>query len=158
DALGIEESFEQQPVTNRVHVRYLKQEGDDRACCGTARYAGNAHVTAMTHKIADDQKVADEPGLLDNLEFHFEPVQHSLDRIGDCRILKVYVRTGRIGLHSRFVSRQAAGVVHAFHDKLLPFGLGMNSVTAMQSFGKEFAKITLASVSLGRIEDRIMQL
>ena len=53
--------------------------GDDGTGGRTARHAGDAVVAAVTDEIADDQKIADEAGLLDDLQFQLKAVNDGLD-------------------------------------------------------------------------------
>jgi hypothetical protein len=43
-------------------------------------------LAAVTDEIADDEKVGNEPGLLDDLEFELQPVNDGLDGGGDSLI------------------------------------------------------------------------
>src|SRR5205814_1485188 len=79
-AFGIEEAFEEKSVTDRIDVGNLEEIGDERSGGGTARDAGDAHLAAFADKIADDQEVTHEPGLLDDLEFEFKPIHDGLNR------------------------------------------------------------------------------
>ncbi len=56
------------------------------------------------------------------------------------------------------IRRQPAGIINAFNDELLPFGLRVDGVTAEQTFGEQLAQIAFAGEMLRRCEDRIMQL
>ena len=52
DALGIQEAFEQQAVTNGIHVGDLEQISDERTGGRTARHAGDAVFAAVADEIA----------------------------------------------------------------------------------------------------------
>ena len=86
DALGVEEPLEKQAVTDGVHVGNFQQVGDDGTGGGTARHTGNAVFVTVTDEIADDEKVTDEPGFLDDREFQLQPVNDGFDGRSDGRV------------------------------------------------------------------------
>src|SRR5204863_3186767 len=61
DAFGIQEAFEQQAVADGVDVRDFQQIRHERTGGRTARDARDAHFAAFADKIADDEKITDEP-------------------------------------------------------------------------------------------------
>ena len=85
DPLRIEETLEEQSVSDRANVGYFQQIGDNRASRRAARPAGNAALMAVADEVPNDQEVAKEPGLLDDLEFKLQPVNDCLDGRGDGR-------------------------------------------------------------------------
>ena len=80
DAFGVEEALEQQPVADRVHVGNPQQVSHDGPGGGPARHAGDALLVPVADEVADDQEVADEPGLLDHLQLELQPVHDAFDR------------------------------------------------------------------------------
>ena len=92
DAFGIEEAFEEQAVADRIDVRNLEQISDDGTGGGTARHAGNALAAAIADEIADDEEVADEAGLLDDLQLQLQAVDDGFDArrptSGSCRVVR----------------------------------------------------------------------
>ena len=51
-------------------------------------------LAAVADEIADDQEVADEPGLLDDLQLELQAVDHGLDGGGDGGIVRVGLCAG----------------------------------------------------------------
>ena len=93
DALGIEEPFEKQAVTNRIDVGNFQQIGHQGTGCRAARDARNALASAITHKVADDEKVADEAGFLDDFQFDLKSVHDAFKlRIGRATAVRQFLR------------------------------------------------------------------
>ncbi len=82
--------------------------------------------TTVADEVADDEEVADEPGLFDNLEFELEPVNDPLNCLGISRRLRCLRLFGGC-LSRRYVSRQPARILHALNNKLLPLRSRVNS-------------------------------
>ena len=168
DTLGVEEPLEQQAVTDRVHVGNLQQVGDDGTSGGTARHTGNAVFVSVTDEIADDEKVTDETGFLDDRELQFQPVHHGLDGGSDGGIIQrasgilpevlIFLRLiCRQDAGSTFIRRQPFWIVNALNDKFLPLGAGVNRVAPEQAFRDQFAQITFAREMFRRRKNREMQ-
>src|ERR1019366_340459 len=95
DAFRIKEALEEQSVADRANVEYSEQIGDNRASRRAARTACNAPLMAVTDEVSNDQKVAQEPRLLDDLQFELQAVD---DRLGSRR-------NGGVGKVARCVMR-----------------------------------------------------
>ena len=158
DAFRVEESFEQQPVTNRIDVRNLQHISHNRTSRRSARHACDAFASTVANKVADDQEVADEAGLFDYLHFQVKAVDDNLDRGGHLGILHGQFRVFRNrGSRRRNVRWQSARVSQAIDDEFLSFSPNIHPVTEMESFGDQFAQVTLARKMLRWTEDRIME-
>ena len=74
-APGVEEPLEEQPMLDRVEVGDAQRERDERAGRGaTARADGDAVVTGPADVVPDDQEVAGEAHLVDDVELEAQPL------------------------------------------------------------------------------------
>ena len=74
-ALGIEETFEQQPQPNRVEIGDRQRPGNDRPRAGSAtRTDRNPVVLRPFDEVGDDQEIAGEAHLDDDVELELQPV------------------------------------------------------------------------------------
>src|SRR5208283_1190251 len=120
---------------------------------GTARHTGDAVFVTVTDEIADDEKVTDKTGFLDDRELELEPVQHGLDGGSHSRIVQrasgilpevlIFLRlTCRQDAGSTFIRWQPPWIVNPFNDEFLSFGPGVNRVAPEQAFHDQLAQIT----------------
>src|ERR1700742_2660145 len=73
-AFRVQEPLEQQIILQRVYVGDVQAVSDERTGGGTSTGAdGNAAALGVVDEIPDDQKVAGESHLGDDLDFSFEP-------------------------------------------------------------------------------------
>jgi len=73
-AFGIEEALEQQVELQRIQIGDLQRPGDQRAGAGTtARADRNAIVLAPADEVRNDQEVAGEAHLDDDVQLAFQP-------------------------------------------------------------------------------------
>ncbi len=76
DALGIEEALEQQPEAQRVEIGDAERPGGHRSRARPAAGAdGNAALLCPADELGDDQEVAGEAHLADDLELVLQPLQ-----------------------------------------------------------------------------------
>ena len=117
-AFGIEEALEQKRETHGVEVGDGERVGDQRARAGaTARPHGNALLLRVFDEVRDDQEVAGEFHLLDDVEFEGEPRFVVSDREimrgrmrretrlePLLRLAAQFLRLGRFGVGSRCIA------------------------------------------------------
>ena len=153
NAFGIQETFEQQAVTNRVHVRYFQKVSDERTGGATARDAGNSHAATVADEITDDEKVGDETSLFDDFHFDLQAVDHRFDGGGYQRMLEreIIFRAG----HKR---RQALRIIHARDDKFISHRLRVNRVAREKSFREPLPQKAFAREMFRRMKHRVMQI
>ena len=69
DALGIQESFENQAVSERVNVGDAEHVGDERTGGGSAaRPDRDTLFLRISDKVPDDEEIANESGFFDHRE------------------------------------------------------------------------------------------
>src|SRR5262249_22573349 len=146
--------------TNRINVRDLEQVGHDGAGGGAARNTSDPDVPSELNEVRDDQKIADEPGFFDDLEFELKPVDDDLDRRGDCWISKIAEGGLRIaGLSlGRLKSWKPSRIVDGGDDELVAFRARVNPITPAQPLGEQMPQIAFPCEVFRRMENRIMQL
>ena len=76
DAIGVQETFEQQVVFQRVQVGDIERIGDDGACRRTsARPEDDTLALAPVDEILDDEEITVVAHLLEHAELHIETLQ-----------------------------------------------------------------------------------
>ena len=107
DPFGVEETFEQEPIAERVEVRDGEGVGHERPRAGPpARTHGNVVVLGPFDEVGDDQEVARKPHALDHAQFEIEP-----------RLI-VFYRGGRVD-HSQTRLEPFLGLAAQFFDLVL---------------------------------------
>src|SRR5213075_511852 len=74
NALGIQEPLEDQTELERIDIGNAQDKGDERSGRRTTTGAHrNSALLREMNEVPDDQKITDEPGPLENIDFIIEP-------------------------------------------------------------------------------------
>ena len=113
DSLGVEESLEQQPVLQRVHLDDAGEVSDHRTGGrSSSRPHWHPHGTGRVADVGDDEEVRREPQWFDDRQLLVNAVQHLLRRIGPVLLVQslgdLLAQPGLLGLPLRHVELRHA--------------------------------------------------
>src|SRR5215217_962379 len=129
DAVGVEESLEEQGILQGIEVRYLQRVGNDGTCRRAAPGADrDLLVLRVLDKVPDDEEVIGEAHLTDGLELELEappyllrpgpstvtPHQASLALLPQVLVRRIPFRLGEVGQPG--LTQLYAHIFHGLHD------------------------------------------